>query len=754
MKASLAVCIFCVASFSPSLNAQNTQPQQAAAKPSANTQSPAGSSQPPAPSTSALTAAQALAPTIITVTASRSAEEVGTEPQSQNFVSTEMLERREPTTPTALLREEPGIFTNLVLNQGSPIIRGQIGNRVLYLWNGMRINNGASFPGPNGYFNEFPLGAIDHMEVVRGPGAVEYGSDAVGGVINIISKEAEEFAAGHHFGGAISSHYGSVNNDRMEYGDFWGTFARANFIMGVTGQDIGNYSAPGIGQIKDTSLSTQGGYFDGAYKVAEKQVFHFSWIENVRLDVFSYTSSKLNSSGVPRTEIPYEERGIGRATYDIKDLGKWSNDLQFYSYFEHFRYPYNYDYEGYGAFSLSHSVSSDAIFGGGGQNSVALGKHGALTYGGDYRSENIWSGELLFTYTDPITGPPVITVPNGQVPPGTLNVFDAFAVNRWEVKKLTLTLGGRIESIHLQSYPVPADALTPFTVADLTVNTRWNPVTGSAGAVYKVTQSFSLTGNIASSFRAPSFSDLLSTAVPQYASGLADVPSPGLKPELATEYEAGGRWSSPHLNLNLTGYVNAMRDVVVSQNVGTINIPGVGVVTAEGSTNSDTGYVRGIEMAATVHINSQWNLVGNLTTTKGEDTQQNVPLRFIAPTNGFFAIDWESTRHRYWAEATTLMVDRLRHSAPGDQLDAGFSKDPGYGSPSATNPAYRPGYQIPGYNVASLRFGTKLFQRDRKQVALTLDLTNLLNQPYREAYSQQELLAPGFGAVIGGKWSF
>jgi outer membrane receptor protein involved in Fe transport len=100
------------------------------------------------------------------------------------------------------------------------------------------------------------------------------------------------------------------------------------------------------------------------------------------------------------------------------------------------------------------------------------------------------------------------------------------------------------------------------------------------------------------------------------------------------------------------------------------------------------------------------------------------------------------------------MFDRLRRHAPQDETDAGFSADPAYGSPSATNPAYRPGFQIPGYGVASLRFGTKLFQRERRGLDLTLDFNNVLNQRYREAYAQQELLAPGFGAVLGGKWSF
>lgn len=675
------------------------------------------------------------------------------EAQSQNVVSTEMLQRRAPTTPNALMKEEPGIFANLVANQGSPIIRGQIGNRVLYLWNGIRINNGASFSGPNGYFNEIPLGAIQRFEAVRGPGAVEYGSDAVGGVVNIITKASDEFGGPKNWGGTIYSHYGTVNTDRVGYGDLWGSFTKFNFNLGVTGQNIGNYGAPGIGVIPHTGLSSEGGYIDMAYKVREKQVVHFNWIETYRDDVVSYSQSKLNPSGVPRSNTPYEDRGIGRFVYDIRDIGKWSRDASLYAYFEHFRTARDTNVESATAFSLTHATTSQAVFGGGGQNTASIGKNGSLVYGADYRTEDLWSNKILIT-TRKATGAATYSVPNGNVPPGIYNVFDAFGITRWQVHKLILSFAGRIDSIHLQSYPRPQDALAPFTVADLTLNERWNPLTGSVGAVYAITHSFSFTGSIANSFRSPTFSDALSTGVPVFASSVATVPSPGVQPEKSISYEVGGRWSSRHLNLNLTGYVMALHDVIVAQPTGTINIPGIGVVTANSNTNSDTGYVRGIEMATAVHINSHWNVIGNLTTTRGQDTFQNVPLRFIPPTNGVVGVAWDSPSRRFWSEATVLMVDRLRRHAPQDEQDAGFSKDPGFGSPSATNPAYRPGFQIPGYGVANLRFGTKLFVRERKGLDLIINFNNVLNQPYREPYAQQELLASGFGVVLGGKWRF
>src|SRR5206468_93927 len=147
------------------------------------------------------------------------------------------------------------------------------------------------------------------------------------------------------------------------------------------------------------------------------------------------------------------------------------------------------------------------------------------------------------------------------------------------------------------------DALTPFTTGDLTLDKRWNPLTGSAGAVYNVRGALSFAGSVASSFRAPSYSDTLSTGVPLFASGIASVPSPLVRSERSVSYEFGPRWSSRRLNLNATAYWTSLRDLMVARPVGTINIPGVGVVTAQANTNSGSGYVRGVEVAFAYHFN-------------------------------------------------------------------------------------------------------------------------------------------------------
>ena len=136
------------------------------------------------------------------------------------------------------------------------------------------------------------------------------------------------------------------------------------------------------------------------------------------------------------------------------------------------------------------------------------------------------------------------TVPNGNVPPGTYSVVDGFGMLRFSpTPRLAWSAGLRLESAKLHSDPRPEDALTPFTVATLTLDKRWNSVTWSTGAVYRIAGAWSVAGNIATGFRAPTFSDTLSTGVPVFASGVASVPSPSVDPERSITYEIGPRYA-------------------------------------------------------------------------------------------------------------------------------------------------------------------------------------------------------------------
>jgi outer membrane receptor protein involved in Fe transport len=377
-----------------------------------------------------------------------------------------------------------------------------------------------------------------------------------------------------------------------------------------------------------------------------------------------------------------------------------------------------------------------------------------LTFGGDYRAEALQTDKSLFT-TAFATSQTVATKPNGNVPNGDYKVTDAFAIASFRpLARLNVTVGMRFESSRLQSFPRDVDPLPPFTVESMRLNKRWNAATWNAGGVYNLAGGLSLVVNAATGYRAPTFSDTLSISVPVYASGVASVPSPDVRPERSLTAEGGLRFASRRLSFSATFYSNRLRDTLASVAVGSIAIPGVGVVTAMQSSNISRGYVRGFEAAFSLKLLESTTLFGNYAYTHGMDLYQRVPLRFIPPPFGTTGVAWASRGRRVHVEATMNLVDRMRTHAPQDEIDAGFSTDPGYGSPSATNPAYRKDFAMPGYAVANVRAGLPVWSRGRASFELSVALSNLFNQSYREAYSQQQVRAPGFNAVLGGRVRF
>jgi vitamin B12 transporter len=126
------------------------------------------------------------------------------------------METRNYNTLVDALSAQPGLR---VVQSGGPggnasvFIRGTNSNQVLVLLNGMPINDAAN---PDGAFNfgVDTLGDIERIEVVRGPMAAAYGSNAIGGVINLITRKGTQ--PGLHITGDLAGGYpaqgmGTVN---------------------------------------------------------------------------------------------------------------------------------------------------------------------------------------------------------------------------------------------------------------------------------------------------------------------------------------------------------------------------------------------------------------------------------------------------------------------------------------------------------------------------------------------------------------
>ncbi|MBC7789890.1 MAG: TonB-dependent receptor [Anaerolineae bacterium] len=87
------------------------------------------------------------------------------------------------------LRESPGVQVQQTnAGHGTVILRGMTGNQVLVLVDGIRLNTATVRDGPNQTLSLIDPEQIERIEIIRGPGSALYGSDAMGGVVNVVMK--------------------------------------------------------------------------------------------------------------------------------------------------------------------------------------------------------------------------------------------------------------------------------------------------------------------------------------------------------------------------------------------------------------------------------------------------------------------------------------------------------------------------------------------------------------------------------------
>src|SRR5690554_7598337 len=129
----------------------------------------------------------------LVVTATRTERPLSTVGSSLTLITAEDLEERQTTYVADVLREVPGVSVNRSGGPGGITevrIRGAENNHTLVLIDGVEVNN----PAGESFFDFGHLLAedVERIEVLRGPQSVLYGSEAVGGVVNIITKRGSD----------------------------------------------------------------------------------------------------------------------------------------------------------------------------------------------------------------------------------------------------------------------------------------------------------------------------------------------------------------------------------------------------------------------------------------------------------------------------------------------------------------------------------------------------------------------------------
>jgi len=143
----------------------------------------------------------------VVVTAARATQPIADALADVTVISGEEIARSGVQSLTELLQRQPGVE---VIQNGGPgsvsgaLLRGANRGQTLVLVDGLRV--GSSSAGAT-TFEAIPLDQIDHVEILRGPASSLYGADAIGGVVQVFTKQAQ----GTGFTPSVSAGYGTYN---------------------------------------------------------------------------------------------------------------------------------------------------------------------------------------------------------------------------------------------------------------------------------------------------------------------------------------------------------------------------------------------------------------------------------------------------------------------------------------------------------------------------------------------------------------
>ena len=655
--------------------------------------------------------------TPVAVTATGSAKNVFLTPAPVQVFDQSDIRAKAPNTLADLFRGQPGLdVTGVGLTQVRPAIRGQVGQRILVLDDGLRLNNSRR----ESDFGEIPglvdVSTIDRVEVVRGPASVLYGSDAIGGVINVISRAP--VLDGLHGDAAVR--YSSADAQRRLAGTADGRFGRFGFLLGGAAADADDYHAPsgdygnitlaGKTPVHDTRGKdwTADGYAD--YQLAPGRVL-FVRYDRYRADTagFGYVDPAAYSPNDPTIRILYPwqvfskvSTGIraGGLTLPVADraavtLYRQENDrlLDFAIAIP----------TGPGSsIDVGQASRSDLLtYGLRGEVNKLIGARANLTYGIDYfhdRSNNNDSSTTVFVNMGPIP-PQTSTVP--QVPNATYASTGVFAQGDWSVvPRLSLTFGTRYQAVNA------ATRATPNFTGPLARSSD-HTVVWAGSAVWRAATAVSVVATVGRAFRSPNLVERFFNG-PTPEGGGYQSPNPGLRPETSLNLDLGVRLRTARTYAEAFVFQNDLRNGIEIAATG----DSVQGLPEYRDVNVDRLRFRGAELDGQLRVTAGFSLGAAATWFNSKNVADP-----RAPVGNSYTSSYRGT---------------LRYDHSSGRLYAEYELR-GNGNRTNALPATNPvGATLPAFLVQSLRAGVVVARTGTQTHRIGIGVTNLTNALYAE----------------------
>ena len=504
----------------------------------------------------------------ITVTGTPSASDPLRVPQEVDVVGSEEMRAAGSSSLGEVLTEKVTGVSSISTGAqvGKPVLRGLSGKRVKVMQNGVSqefFQYGVRHSPPTS------MTEAERVEVVRGPASVLYGSDALGGAVNVISKPVPSAPAGEtHAGGRFTGSYATGNEERAGSADVHLATGPLGFRAGVERRIADDLTTPETetffeeggrpgpfgppkysGEIPFTNFEQLSVYGQAGVRgsFGSVQLFVDRWDseQNFLLPV----GGPVGSESDPPLGLGQNLEGT-----NVEASGTFSSE------------PFTLE----PTFSYQRAIRQSAEPGTAFEESP--------DWAIDLRKD-VFTGRFLARHdpAGPFEGTAGVeaireeTDAEGPVelePSSEITNLAAFAFEQWSADRFTLTGGLRLD--HREQEAAPNER----TERPELLERSFTEVTGALGGNVRLADGLALASNANVGFRAPSVFELYASGV---HGGVAAVQlgSPELQPERALTVDLSLRANTPRFRGKVTAYRNRIADYIFLENTGESNEEGL-----------------------------------------------------------------------------------------------------------------------------------------------------------------------------------
>ncbi len=696
----------------------------------------------------------------ITLTASRVSKEIELLSNQTEVISKDIIEFQNFQSTAELLSNSGSLFVQKSQQGGgSPVIRGFEASRVLLLVDVFRQNNLIFRSGHLQNVISVDENLLENVTVFFGPTSTLYGSDALGGSVNMLTKNPIYFTkSGKEITGAITTRYGSVNEEKSVSFDF--TYAKNNFAA-LTVFSFNEFGDLRMGRRKNHYTDYFGerpiyqNNVDGIdilvtnenkYLQVHSGFKQYNVLQKFLYKTISGFEHGINLQYSTTTDIPRYDRLTNKSGSGL-EFGDWyygpqKRILMAYTLSKEkiifdSNFKLNVGFQNtaesrhnrkFGKPELKNREESVNMFSIAADFDKKFAKselfYGIESYYETLSSEafaqNIKTGEVKGLDT---------RYPNGKNSMTRNDLYISY--NEKLNSQTTWNTGGRIGYTTLNS-SIANDTYFPLPFSS--IKQRNITYSGSLGIVHSPSQNATLKSNLASGFRVPNIDDV--AKIFDSGNGYLIVPNANLEPEKTITADLGLllQTDSKKFKLENTYFYTRMYDALVTaafmyQGQTTVNGD---VVLA--NQNQGRSYVTGLStnFEAELIKNLKLNATFNYTLGRIVEIGSEKPLDHIAPYYGKIGVSYS----KKWASFELYMLYNGKKQ----------SKD--YNLNGEDNQKYAPADGMPAWETYNLKTSFTIF----KEATLYMGLENMLDTQYRVFASG--INSPGINIYGGLKYQF